>query len=59
MGSADSAASPRSGPRTGAVKITPRSGVSPRAKTSLNPAPTAGLYGGGAEGYTDYPASGG
>lgn len=29
------------------------------ADAPLNPAPTSGLYGGGAEGYTDYPASGG
>ena len=40
IGSAARAASPRSGNRTGGVKMMPRSGVSPRAKTSPRPEPT-------------------
>ena len=39
IGRADSAANPKSGSSTGAEKITDRSGLSPRAKTSPKPAP--------------------
>ena len=40
MGSTASTASPRIGPRIWGSKTMPRSGVSPRAKTSPRPAPT-------------------